>query len=337
MTISIIMAGADDLPDKRELLAGALEKLGFKASLPGDLKNDRAIVLFLHTRTSSDILNNGHQYKPPISDEKQQNIIHILLHKTELPEKFTAQPCINLVHWRGAKDNLNFVKLVTMLRTMEAADSNQEQQKKPQPRWRRRKLGATISAVMVFVMLAFLQNIINTETACSIDFVQPNISDICGYWGLGDKPTKKERLAWNDLNRNDCAALQAHARYFPDGAFRGAAVDLYNAGAIRTEISWVPQTRRLPIFEPAAEKGAETERIARSQTLESAGTRAKSLCDGYTAGGINRVVSQSINPNKLICNESSGKHFCQYDGIANCNLERKRSEDIRVCGTLAID
>jgi hypothetical protein len=56
------------------------------------------------------------------------------------------------------------------------------------------------------------------DRACSMSFAQPFASDICGSLGIGRKPSRAERLAWENLPPGDCEALEEFTREYGKGA-----------------------------------------------------------------------------------------------------------------------
>ena len=58
---------------------------------------------------------------------------------------------------------------------------------------------------------------------------QPQISDMCGALGLGNRATKAERVAWEGRKPGSCEALRTHIEHFPDGAYHDKAADMLAA------------------------------------------------------------------------------------------------------------
>jgi hypothetical protein len=64
------------------------------------------------------------------------------------------------------------------------------------------------------------------DRACSISLAQPVASDLCGSLGIGHKPKRAERLAWENLPPGDCGALERFARQYGNGAKGSLATQL---------------------------------------------------------------------------------------------------------------
>ena len=83
------------------------------------------------------------------------------------------------------------------------------------------------------------------DQVCGVPLLQPQISDMCGALGLGNRPTKAERIAWESREPGSCAALRTHVERFPDGAYRAEASDMLAARRVTQTEIWTPGTRRL--------------------------------------------------------------------------------------------
>lgn len=326
--LPLVLYGGENVGEKRAVLSAALQQAGFEIATVAEMGSENTIGVFIHThKGSAELADDGHSAR----------LVNVLFHKV-IPTGLCANaPCIDLVQWRGGQDNAHFLKLVAILRQMQQEWAEQAQKQNSPPGWvialwQRHRVGALIFGALSFVILAFIQNIVNAETACSINFAQPTISDACGYLGLGDKPNKTERLAWEEIDLTNCDALQAHAREFKDGAYRATAIDLYNAASEVVQTRWEPQTRETILFEPGPQEGSDTEELARTALTSIVIQKAQDRCMGYTAGNSHRVISASFKPNQQSCSQIGTRHYCEYDGYAICQLERRVEETIRVCG-----
>lgn len=341
MTRQTLLLGGDDTPEKRATLAAALEQAGWTVATGSapEKRSEEAIGVLIHTHGSAQAASAGAELLDREAGAALDGarLVNVLFHKVVPTGPSANAVCIDLVQWRGGQDNAHFQRLMATLRRIqeEAAELAGRQQSATgwiTALWRRHKVGTLILALVSFFVIAFIQNLINAEIACSINFAQPTISDICGQLGLGDKPTRTERLAWKDVDRNNCAALQAHARRFPDGAFRSRAIDLYEAGRIETSVRWEPQTRETPLFQPEPEDGSPSQTLASDALMAVVAQKAKEQCAGYTAGNTHRVISASSKTTKTRCTQSGALYFCEFDGHAVCKLERRVEEQVRVCG-----
>lgn len=341
----IILIGGDQAPEKRDQLAKALRGLGLTVTMAGPPVASEhwpfaadSVFLLIHAKGEG-----PNDPDDPITAcaaqilERKGQIIHVLFHKMTIGGPCATAPCVDLIQWRGSAENAYFKELVALLR---AAQENATEQAKALASppgwllalWQRYKMTAIFGAVATFIVLSFFNNLINAEIACSINFAQPALSDMCGYLGLGDKPKRKERIAWARVDRTDCDALQAHANAFPNGAHRAQAIDLYEAGVMEERISWYPITRETLLFEPEPERGSATEEEGLARLFERVATKAKRQCTGYTVHGTHRVVSASYRADATPCDQGTSGFFCSFEGFAVCELEWREVDEVRVCG-----
>jgi len=204
----------------------------------------------------------------------------------------------------------------------------------------RHKVATLCGSGIAFIWLAFVQNLINAEIACSINFGQPSVSDACGYFGLGDKPTREERLDWDKItarlvtpSADNCTVLQDHIRSYPGGAFAAEANRLVNNPFEYKTVSWVLENRTLPLFEGVSEAGFPTADEAEVQVFVRATAKVQRQCDGFTQGDIYRVSSSSISDQDISCDKSGNLHYCTLEATTVCALERRVTTTERLCGT----
>lgn len=204
----------------------------------------------------------------------------------------------------------------------------------------RHKVATLCGSGIAFIWLAFAQNLINAEIACSINFGQPSVSDACGYFGLGDKPTREERVAWGMVetrlltpSTDNCTALQDHIRQYPDGAFAAEADRLVRNPFEQQTVTWVPENRTLPLFEGMSEAGFQTAAEAETDVFERATAKARQQCDGFTSGDIYRVLSSSTSGHGISCDQSGNLHYCTLTATTACALERRVTTTDLLCGT----
>jgi hypothetical protein len=81
-------------------------------------------------------------------------------------------------------------------------------------------LGRVTLLGLLGTLLSFGFNVAGVqEKSCSFSAAQPLLSDGCGALGLGSKPTRQERLAWEALPAGDCKAIEAFVGKFDDTAY----------------------------------------------------------------------------------------------------------------------
>ncbi|HEY1314117.1 MAG TPA: hypothetical protein VGE92_09570 [Steroidobacteraceae bacterium] len=166
---------------------------------------------------------------------------------------------------------------------------------------------------------------------CTIPGAQPGVSDACGRLGLGGRPIRSERLAWESRTPGSCQALREHISRFPGGAYRSEAADLLTARRTSTIETWEPASRTLALFEPAG-SAAKDEVIAQAHALESAKADAERLCRGFGAGSLYRFVSASAVAERWSCTRGPQGTVCGFDGHAQCELSVSRRTEREQCG-----
>jgi len=201
------------------------------------------------------------------------------------------------------------------------------------------KVATFCGSGLVFIWLAFAQNLVNAEIACSINFAQPAISDTCGFFGLGDKPKRGERLDWEEItarlslpSTENCALLQAHIRQYPRGAFAAEADRLVRNPIIEITEWWQPETRRLPAFEAISESGFSNRDAAEADVMARARQRADRQCWGFTQGDVWRVQATEVTDTDFTCEVSGNVHFCSLEATTVCSLQRRVTSEARSCG-----
>jgi hypothetical protein len=167
---------------------------------------------------------------------------------------------------------------------------------------------------------------------CGVPFLQPQISDVCGALGLGHRPTKIERIAWEGREPGSCAALRSHIERFPQGAYRHDAADMLTARRVTQVEIWTPGTRRLSLFMGQDGAPSGDEAAARSAALARATASAERLCKGFAATTSFRLTSATPTPQSWNCARVSGGVVCGFEGEAVCALEEQRIQELETCG-----
>ena len=103
-------------------------------------------------------------------------------------------------------------------------------------RWRESGLAALALAFNVFSA---------QDQVCGVPLIAASDLGLCGALGLGNRPTKAERVAWEGREPGSCAALRTHIERFPQGAYRDKAADMLAARRVTQKEIWTPSTRRL--------------------------------------------------------------------------------------------
>ena len=257
----------------------------------------------------------------------------VVVEKVSLPVGLPQHPIVDLVGWKGSAQNPFFIELLGHLE--QAAERKAPAHPGNRLSRIRKKLFAGLTfGVVVACIFGVTMNVLGVQNnVCSIDFAQPGLSDFCGGFGLGDKPTRKERLAWEARTPGSCDAIRSHIETFGDkGALHSVAADLLAARRTSTEVYWVDDTQSAPFSQSFATVGAETEAEARAAALANAGRAAEASCKAYGQGDLYKVKGHKIEVDAWDCTEFSSGHYCGFDGKSICLLERRVEEQREFCG-----
>lgn len=198
-------------------------------------------------------------------------------------------------------------------------------------RFRRLVASLTTLAVIGFVYALVADFLQLQESVCSFRLIQPGASDLCGSWGIGNMPTRAERLAWETLPPGSCKALRAHTREFPNGAFQAEVAELLALKQVNPAESWNRAIRRLSMFIGQETVEVEQLSLARNNALKRGNLQAQRLCSGFAATSTFRLISSKADPQSWFCAEHSSGHKCGFEGQAVCNVEVRTITTIELC------
>jgi hypothetical protein len=259
-------------------------------------------------------------------------LVPVLIDKlSDLPLGFGEIQAFDLTRWRGERRDPYFQDLVAAIRA-KVANEPLPTPTGPTKRIARRLMMGSVSgaALAIIALLAF--NLFGVSShLCTIPGPQPALSDSCGALGLGQRPGRAERIAWESVSNGSCAALRDHVAHFPDGAYRPKAADLLAARKVSVIESWQPSTRMLDLFEPA-DAASKDETTARAMALEHAQENAERLCRNFGAGTLYRYISSSPVAEKWSCSHKGSGTVCSFDGHARCELRERHESEQEQCG-----
>jgi hypothetical protein len=250
----------------------------------------------------------------------------------DIPLGFGEVQAIDLVGWRGSLRSPHFQDLAAAIRA-KLDGVAAPKPKGPVTRVLRRLLVGSLSGAVLAGIAAVAVNVIGAEKmasqVCTAPLLQPGLSDVCGACGVGARPTRAERLAWQARPAGSCPALRDHINRFPDGAYRSQAADLLAARRVSYEVSWTPSTRRLPLYVPAEGPSAGDVGTAKARAIARGVGQAKRLCRGFGAGPRFKFAGATPLADTWSC--SGG--VCSFDGWAECDLQESRQAERESCGT----
>lgn len=258
-------------------------------------------------------------------------LVPVLMDRVSPPLGFGEVQAIDLIHWKGDPRDPFFDDLCAAVRA-KLEGRPVPPAKGPMKRFVRRLTLSSLAGTVGFGGLALLFNLFSAqEQVCALPFLQPQVSDACGAFGLGRRPTQAERLAWEQCD-GSCDALRRHIERFPAGAYRDQAAAILAARRVTQTEVWTPGTRRLALFVGQDGAPARSEEAARSASLARAQPNAERLCKGFAATTDFRLTSVSTESQKWNCELVSGGVVCGFEGEAVCELEERRVAEAEHCG-----
>lgn len=313
-----------------EKLAKALTAEGFSVALsnsqtPATDTAKCAVVVWTNESTGP----SGTNIREIAAAAKARGaLIQVMMQKTRLPQDFKDMPYIDLGGWRGSPKNVFFRDLVAACRAkMDGTDM-------PKAKGPVRRAVKRVSGVAVLGgLLAFFANVASVQNqACSVKWVQPGTSDLCGALGLGGKPEKKERLAWALIPPGDCDALRQHVKDFKDGAYRDDAADMISARRITQQEIWTPDEKILAIGVIQDGTAAPGLAAARAATLERMSKEADSKCNDFGMTTTYKYISSRPDITQWDCAQYPSGHICGAEGRALCTVEIRSILETESCG-----
>ena len=263
-----------------------------------------------------------------------RQLVSVLIEKVPIPQALPHHTIVDLIGWRGSLRNPFFGDLVAALQAAETC-TVPPRQRGPLIRLLQRACGGlTVFAVCAFLVAFFLNLLELQNNLCSINFSQPQISDFCGGWGLGGKPTKKERLDWEARPAGSCEALRKHIDAYPDGALHGLAADMLAAQRTVTDEAFVVEDERYVFSWSIAADAAPSREAAQAHALVKGGHSAEEACKSFAASDYYKLLGTQLDGIEWSCFATNAGHFCGFDGYRICRLERLVKTGREVCGEL---
>lgn len=258
-------------------------------------------------------------------------LVPVLLDKVAPPLGFGEIQAIDLTRWKGNPRDWFFQDLCA------AVMAKLEGRAVPPARGPTKRLMrwlsvSSVASAVGFGGLTLAFNLFSAQDqVCAVPVLQPQLSDMCGAFGAGHRPTKTERLAWEGCD-GSCDALRRHIEQFPEGAYRDQAASKLAARRIIQTEKWTPSTRRLALF--VGEEGAPSpnEAVARSAAVVRAQPNADRLCKGFAATTSFRLTASAPVPQSWNCSAVVGGFVCGFEGETVCDLEERRLEETERCG-----
>ena len=253
-------------------------------------------------------------------------LVAAMIDDVSIPLGFGEIQAVDLRHWKKDPADPFLIDLVEAIR---AKLDGREAPPTIGPAMRlrrivRRSAAGTVGAATL-MGLAFNSFGISGRV-CTVEGLQPGLSDGCGALGLGGRPSKAERLTWTSLPAGSCTALQGYINRFPDSPLSEQAGRLLLAKQVRTVEEWQPVTRPLALFVPPGAPAASLE-AAQAAAIARARPDAERLCAGFGSGTLYRYKGAQPVAQQWHCSGST----CGFDGVAQCQLELRVERQAETC------
>lgn len=258
-------------------------------------------------------------------------LVPVLLDKVGPPLGFGEVQAIDLTNWSGNPNDPFFLDLRESVAARIEGRPAAPARGPTKRLMRRLAVGGATSLALGGLAIAF--NLFNAQDQiCAAPLFQPQLSDACGDAGLGRRPSRIERTAWEARAHGSCDALRAHIRQFPEGAFHQAAADLLEARKVTQSETWVPGSRRLALFVARANGGSADESAARAEAMGRAQSAAERLCKGFAATTSFQFKAARPEPHTWHCEPGKSGVSCGFEGEAACQLDERRIQETESCG-----
>ena len=259
-------------------------------------------------------------------------LVPVFFDKVSPPLGFGEIQTVDLRHWRGSSRDPFFKDLCA---TIQAKLDNKPapRPKGPLRRLQRRITYSSVSFFLIATLVGFGLNLFGAQqTLCTL--LPTAGSDACGALGLGNQPTKAERLSWAQRTPGSCEDLQHHLTLYPTGAYATEAQSLLDAVDTTHVLTWEPLERTLSLFVRQQPDWMSNTEAAQSDALDRGTRMAAQLCQNFGAGDQTfRYLSGMPEVQSWNCDQRGTTAVCGFEGQAVCSLEARRVDVVEVCGT----
>ena len=138
--------------------------------------------------------------------------------------------------------------------------------------------------------------------------------------GLGGRPTRTERIAWEARRPGSCADLRAYIDRYPNSAYRRLAADLLAASTSQRSSAWTPAPRTVRGYVRQSEKAFASAEAAQADAKVRAQADAMTMCAPLDAN--ERLDGASVTPGAFDCRPGfEGGTVCALDYSGTCQIE----------------
>ena len=249
-------------------------------------------------------------------------LVPVLLDKVAPPLGFGEIQAVDLSRWKSDPENPHMIELVDACRAKLAAP--------PAPlsmalrdRFVRRVAAGTGLSAFVAILWTIAGNLFGVqETLCQVPVAQPAISDMCGSIGMGDRPTRSERLAWAVRTPHSCSALRDFVARYPSGAYARTASNMLVAARSGRAAGFSPSPRSARGYVRQSERPFPSADAAQADARTRAAADARDIVCAPQAD--ERLTGADVTANRFDCRASSaGGQICADDYAVTCRIESR--------------
>ena len=325
-------------------LVRALEKNGLSvwwdSSLPGgeewranierELGSARCVIVVW---TKHSVAPDSRFVREEAARAQQRGVlVPVLLDRVTPPLFFGEDQSLDLTHWRSSSRDPFLRDVVAAVRA-KIERRPVPPAKGPMRRLMRRATAMSGATVVLAVLAGVGMNAFGVQDRlCSLPLDTPALSDTCGRLGLGGRPTRAEREAWEHLPSGSCTALQQYVVDFPRGAFRAQANALLGTRARQPGNSWVALELPIEIYVERDAAPARDRSAARKVALQRGQDEADKRCKGYGIVGQRELdpATFKVEETDWKCSVYSDGHACGFQVAATCHVRER--EEVETCG-----
>jgi hypothetical protein len=304
----------------------------WRANIERELDTARCVVVVW---TNHSVAPDSRFVREEAARAQQRGVlVPVHLDRVTPPLFFGEDQSFDLTHWRSSSRDPALRDVVAAVR------AKIEGRPVPPAKGPMRRLMRRATAMSgVTVLLALLAGVgMNAfgiqDRLCAFPIGTPALSDTCGRLGLGGRPTRAERLAWEQLPKNSCTALQRYVVEFPRGAFRAQADALLSTRRRQPGDSWVALPLPIEIFVDRDDRDAPLapdRSAARKVALQRGQIEADRKCKGYEIVGQRELdpATFTVEEEDWKCSAYRAGHACAFQVTATCHVRER--EEIETC------
>jgi hypothetical protein len=255
-------------------------------------------------------------------------LLPVRIDQVRPPLGFGEFQTVDLAHWGGGPNDQYIVDLVALCRSKLDSTAPPPAKARAARLLRRAAFGSS-GAVVALLVAALTLNFGSLQAAlCTLPGPQPLLSDACGAVGLGGRPSRAERLAWESRDTKSCTALRQYLREYPRGSFRSEAMSLLQTAQTMPAAGNDPISRTIRGFVGHPEKEFSSELAAKTDSIVRVKLDAQQVtCQPLSS--TERLLSSVVIQTTLDCRHAALLGWsCSADYTAQCNVATQRLQEV---------